>query len=237
MKTKLLIIALLICSATSAQALDFEASVGHTKYNSALDTLWATPGFESNIDKMHATSGEFAVNHNIWQSESGQYGLDLRGSYVYLGSVKTTAQSPNRNTNTVQGQWVGEDFLGARAGNPCDGACNNLATFNGTGHDMGVTLQLEPYVKYKGYRLGVNGGYFHHRVTWGVGVQNIWDGIENKNIVVESEGKWTAGKVLGVSVQKENLTIRAQYFMTPLTGGKYPQAWDKAFMLSIGFKF
>lgn len=226
-----------VLSSTIAHAVDFEASVGMSKFNSAMPGLWYTPGFENNLGKMESKGGEFAIVKNIWGSASGQYGLNLRGSYVYLGSIHTSAQSPNRNTRTVQGRWVGEDFIDARPGNPCDGTCNNLAEFNGSGHDMGLTLQLEPYVRYKGYKLGVNAGLYEHRTTWAVDVNNLWDGLENHDVTVESEAKWTAGKVIGVSVEKNNFIVRLQYFMTPLVGGKYPQPYDRVYMLSVGYKF
>lgn len=229
---------LLITSVASAVEIDVNVGVG--KFINSSPVLWQTMGFESDM-KMIAPSGEIGLTENLWESDSGKFGLNARQSFVYLGSVHTKGPTPSRHTKAKQGAFIGMDFLGGN-GECQDGPCTDMSAFDGSGHSKGITLQLEPYYTVNGYKIGINGGAYINRSTWSVNVKHLDDPNGTGGFVdvtVESQQqKWNVGKVLGVSVSKGDFTLRYQYFSIPAKGpDEYPAAWQGAHMLSIGYTF
>jgi hypothetical protein len=236
MKSPAFLFALLLTPLTT-MAVDYDANIGIAKYTGYVDGLWWDSAFSHHV-KPVATGIDIGVTENVWQK--GHWGIDLREGLIYLGQSHVTAQIPTRKTNTTSGKWVGPDFVGANPANPCSGACTNMSTFTGSGHELGGTLELMPYYITRGIKFSLIGGVFVHRTTFKEDVIGIdapsGNGFYNTSVATKTGLRF--GEIVGLSAQKGNIVIRYQYFKTPGNfAGDYPPPWHGIHLVTIGWRF
>lgn len=240
---KLFLIALAFCA--NAHAFDspkpeFDIDLGVTKFRSS-EGLWYVSTFEHEL-KLTSPSGSVGVTFNLIDGEN--YGLDIRGAFVYFGSAHTHALVPSFKTNVREGGFVGNDFKGA-VPDPCYGECTHMSTFTGTGSDRGVALTLEPYWRHAGAKYSFIIGPVYHKSTWNVDVLGLNASANDPdyNAHVEYKVGWRPGATIGVSYKKGNIVIRYQWFYLPPKRhdeqgiDTYPPAWTSLHMFSIGIRF
>jgi opacity protein-like surface antigen len=216
-----------------------EIGIGGSAYANGPDGLWYQDGFEHKLD-LTAPAVRAGLTGPLY--ERGNWGIDWHIDYVWLGTVHTNAEVPSAKTNTSQGKWVGADFIGANTSNPCNGPCTNLSDFIGSGHDMGVSMTLEPHYTYRGWTLGVEAGPYFHRSTWSEDVTDWYASATSApaNIHVAWRPVWSVGAVVGASVSYRNFGLSYQYYLNKQTGSAsnpYNPIWTGAHVLMATYRF
>jgi hypothetical protein len=227
---------LLLLPAVFSNAANFDANVGISRYMHADDGFWYLSMFDHSL-KLTAPAVDIGVSGNV--VDYGNSGLDWRVGAVYLGSAKSNAAIPSPFSNTKQGKFVGQDFIGAHPKTPCHGKCTKMSQFDGSGHEFGVTIAAQPYYKYNDYKISGIAGVFIHKSTWSENVKDLYNPDETKySTVVETDKKFRFGTVLGASVTKNDFVFKYQYlFMPPNNTGLYPPIWRGAHVVSVGYQF
>lgn len=226
----------------SAQAVEFDVGLGMSHFVDNVNGLWYVEPFDHSM-KMNSLSAELGVTENVWQQRN--FGLDLRQAYVYLGEIHTHAMVPTVMSNTRQGAFVGPDFKGAATSNPCYGTCTNMSTFDGAGHDQGLSLTAQPYYIYKDYKFSLIGGAFAHLDQWSENVSNLIGSVSGSpyNLHVENHQGISVGETAGFAIRKGNMTIKYQFYRTPFHAATpsgqdaMPPAWHAIHNVSINWSF
>jgi hypothetical protein len=190
--------------------------------------------------KLNAPAVDIGITENLWKSEKDRWGIDLREGLVYLGQTSINAKVPSHHTNTTSGHWVDPDFVGAKP-DPCSGTCNDLSTFDGSGHEIGATITLQPYWKSRDdIKISLIGGVFLHRTTFNEHVTHLdWSSTSPfYDTDVSTNTGIRFGSVWGVAAQKGHMVVKYQYFSTPGNlAGNYPPPWHGIHMVTIGWSF
>lgn len=209
-----------------AYAVDFEASIGAAKFHDLGNMTWYQEGLPH---QLHLTTPaiELGVTGDIVR------GLAWHLGYVYLGRVRTdavaTPDDANYNKETKS----------------CNGQCIAHSNFTGRGDSHGVKITLEPYVTYRGWRIGIEGGAYISKNRWAVTVYdwipNPGDGMGPRTIRVDDDSGWRASPVVGMSVGKGNWSIVYRHYWNkspgPGTTTMYPAIWSRTQTLSVRYRF
>jgi hypothetical protein len=215
---------------TSANAESFfqiEAGIGVSTYRTQGDNVWYQQGQPHTLG-LSAPVLALGLTGPIYSRES--WGIDWHANYVSLGHVSSdctcTPMDENYSTRTHSklNLYDVQD-----------------AQFVGNGNAQGVTLTLEPYFKYRGWRLGIEGGLFIYRPAWDIKVYN-WSprpGVAPTTIEAHTPRNLQLGKVIGVSVGRGNLSVAYQHYFLPtrFDSNHYPAIWKGADVLMMKYKF
>jgi hypothetical protein len=216
--------------ALSAHAQDwfqFEAGIGAAAYQRGPDGLWVQDGFEH---KLHLTAPAIEVGLTGDLYQATHWGLSWHADWAWLGTIKSQSLATPSDANynvTTKG---------------CNGPCWPLANYNGTGHDQGFMLTLEPHYDYAGWRFGVEAGPYIHRSSWAEDVTG-WVSSPTAtptNLHVRNRAQWRVGEVFGASVGYRNLTIAYQFFRnsTPVSSSDpYPPIWRSTHLLVMKYRY
>lgn len=215
--------------------IHFETGIGSTAYQRSAEGTWWQNGFRHELN-LTAPAFRTGLTGNIWQR--GSYGVDWHADYAWLGTVHTNAAIPTPKTNTTSGHWQGPDFVGYNTANPCSGPCDNMSEFNGSGHDMGIMLTLEPHYDVGAWRIGIEAGPYIHRATWTIDVSNWYDSVAGAfhALHVPSGPRWRVSWTAGISVSRGPFSVRYSYFANGSTGGN-PPGWSGAHTLMVMYRF
>lgn len=221
------------CAAAAAHAdsisdyVHIELGAGVSWYNKQGDNTWYQLGAEHSLG-LSAPVLSAGLTGPIYTRES--WGVDWHVNYVSLGHVSSQCECTPMDQNYSVPQHKILNLY----------AVEN-ANFVGNGNAQGVSLTLEPYVRYRDWRFGAEGGLFVYRPDWNETIYN-WapgPGVAQSTIEADTPHALQIGKVLGVSVGRGNLSIAYQHYFLPT---KYdathsPAIWKGADVLMVKYKF
>lgn len=165
----------------------------------------------------------------IWTAES--WGIDWHVDYVSLGHVtsKCNCTPIDANYDTATKRMIANPV-------PVPNA-----DFIGGGNAQGVALMLEPYVRYRGWRIGIEAGIFPYRPAWDETVYNwtIVPGVAPTTISAHTSHGVQLGRVVGVSIGRGPLSISYQHYWLPTryTDGQFQALWTGADVLIMTYRF
>jgi hypothetical protein len=222
--------AVIAASCVSAHAQDwfqYEAGIGASAYSKGPDGYWYQAGFAHNL-QLTAPAVEVGFTGDLYNG--GAWGVAYHADYAWLGAVHTDAQAVPLDAN----------YNLATKG--CNGACLPLARFQGSGHEAGFLLTLEPYYYVGKWRVGVEAGPFLHKTVWSEDVSNVTYSIDQQaapiSIHVASSDGWRVGAVIGASVSYDNFTLAYQHFFTKTTGANpAPAIWHSVDTLLLKYRY
>jgi len=222
------------CSAAAAHAdsitdyVHLELGAGVSRYATQGDNTWYQQGMQHNLG-LSAPVLMAGFTGPLYTRES--WGIDWHVDYVSLGHASSQCECTpvDENYSTQTHSLI----------NPMPVKVPN-ANFVGNGNAQGVALTVEPYVNYRGWRLGVEAGLFPYRPDWDVTVYN-WSnasGMPTSTIHANTPHAWQLGKVIGLSVGRGPLSVAYQHYVLPT---KYdadhsPAIWSGADVLVVKYR-
>jgi hypothetical protein len=230
MKTKMTALAAgmaLACTMHSAQAgtwFQFEAGAGMTYYT-LTDGKWFQEGALDDHVVSHAPALSIGLTGNV--IDRPRWGVDWHADLNYFGSISASCQCTvsdgdyNKVTKTVRAGAITESYYGS-------------------GHAAGISLMLEPYFKYQGWKLGAAAGVFGYRKTWTENVSG-WDGNfgdpQPVPVHLESAHGISFAPAIGADISRGRLTLSYRYYFTSRNEGNTPPLWDDVQTVEMKYRF
>lgn len=220
-------------AATQARAdsitdyVHLELGAGAAWYGTKGDGTWYQQGMPHSLG-LSAPALLAGFTGPLWQRES--WGIDWHVNYVYLGHVESdcVCTPMDQNYSPVTHQKL-------NLYNVQD------AQFVGNGNAQGIALTLEPYFRYRGWRVGVEAGLFPYRPSWDEMIYN-WapgPGIATSTITARTPHAVQIGKIVGISVGRGPLSISYQHYFLPtrFDDAHSPAIWKGADVLMVKYRF
>jgi hypothetical protein len=220
-------------SATTASAdsitdyVHLELGAGVSRYGTQGDNTWYQQGMPHQLG-LSAPVLSAGFTGPLYTRES--WGIDWHVNYVSLGHVSSdcTCTPMDQNYSTKTHQKLG-------LYNVPD------ANFVGNGNAQGISITVEPYFKYQGWRLGAEAGLYPYRPDWDVTVYN-WapgPGVPTSTIHADTPHAWQLGKVVGLSVGRGPLSLSYQHYWLPtrFDSAHSPAIWSGADVLMVKYRF
>lgn len=232
MKKYILAAAVGVALASTAHAdsitdyLHLEAAIGGSAYSKGVDGYWIQEAFPHKL-QLTAPAVEVGITGDLYTS--AKWGVSYHVDYAWLGTVHTDAEAvpldANYNTQTKT----------------CNGPCLPLARYQGSGHEAGFILSLEPYYRVGKWRLGVEAGPFVHKTVWTEDVSNIvynnWQPAPISLRYASSDG-WRMGAVVGASASYNNFSLVYQhFFVRPTSNNAGPAIWHSVDSLLVRYRY
>lgn len=204
----------------------FELGAGMTQYRTIGDGVWYQEAQPHTLN-LRAPMVTAGLTGPIYTRE--KWGIDWHADYVNLGHTSSecmcTPMDENYNAASHQ-RLYNFDVPDVR--------------FSGNGNAQGVALTVEPYVNYRDWRFGVEGGLFLHRAAFDVKVYDwMVEGSRAagpQTIEVGTSHKINRGAVAGVSVGRGNWRVSYKHYWMPVHS-EYPPLWKSADVLELKYVF
>lgn len=217
MRTRLA--AVLAVTSCNAMAVDLEIGAGVARYTTRGDMMWYQEGFPHKLD-LNAPTLEIGLHGNAYQH--GQWGLDWRTSYVYVGNVHSDAMA------------VSDDNY-SRHTKSCIGPCKRADRFVTNGHMSGIRLTIEPTYTYNGWKFGVEGGVYVYRPTFHA---SIYDGDGGP-------GQWHSNykppiqvaPVVGLEVSRGPFSLAYMHYFSRTLRDPYYAIWKATDTVTLRYRF
>lgn len=202
----------------------FEAGIGAADYLTT-DGKWYQEGAQGNRVTSHAPAVSIGVMGNVF--EQSRWGIDWHADLNYFGSVSAQCQCTisdddyNTSTHQVRPGAVTESYYGS-------------------GHAVGVSLMLEPYVTYSGWKFGAAGGVLGYRKTWTESVSGWPGNFGNPQPVpvhLESSHGISFAPAVGADILYKRFTLSYRYYFTSRNEGAVPPLWDDIQTLMLQYRF
>lgn len=220
------------CSATAhadsiSDYVHFEIGAGISKYNAQGDNVWYQQGMPHSLG-LSAPVLSAGFTGPVYTRE--KWGVDWHADYVSLGHVSSDCDCTPMDQNYSTATHKKLNLY-----NVPD------AQFVGNGNAQGVALTLEPYFRYSGWRIGVEGGVFIYRPAWDVTVYD-WSpgpGVAPSTISAHTPRSLQTGKVAGISIGRGNFTVAYQHYWLPtrFDDAHSPAIWSGADALLVKYRF
>ena len=229
MKTLIFIISLFYYNVCNAQV---EIDLGRSLYVNGHDDWWYQQALPHHWD-YRATTFEIGYHENILSS--GNFNLSYGASWNYLGMMHMQSYAvQDSDYDTVQ--------------HKCIITCDHQSDFFGSGHDQGFSLTIEPSYKIGSLNVGLIAGAYLHKNYFAENIKQFGGNdapvITNVTVNARDAFPWTLGDVFGVSVKKDNIVFKYQYFINPdhfahvnVSNQDFPAAWHGTHIISIGLDF
>lgn len=213
-------------AAHSESWFQLEAGIGGSAYSRGADGYWLQEAFPHKL-QLTAPAVEVGITGDLYTARS--WGISYHIGYAWLGTVHTDAEAvPLDSDYSVRTKT-------------CNAPCLPLARYQGSGHEAGFILSLEPYYRVGNWRLGVEAGPFIHKTVWTEDVSNIvYDNSQSSPISLRytSSDGWRVGMVVGASVSYKDFSIAYQHFLVRPTGNNPgPAIWHSVDMLAARYRF
>ncbi|MFX1675220.1 hypothetical protein PWR63_23720 [Paraburkholderia sp. A2WS-5] len=215
--------------------IHLELGAGVSWYSKQPDGTWYQQGMPHSLG-MSAPVLMGGFTGPIWQRES--WGIDWHVDYVYLAhaSAECYCTSVDANYNTQAHQRV------------YTYPYQNLqpAKMVGNGNAQGISITIEPYYRYNGFRFGVEGGLFPYRPSWTEQVYNTQDNIMPNgqpvaphNLTMETPHGIQLGEVVGVSIGRGPWSISYRHYFLPtrFDSQHSPSLLTGADVLTVRYRF
>lgn len=220
------------CAAVAAHAdsitdyVHLELGAGVTWYKPLGNGTWIQYGMKENLD-LRAPMWTVGFTGPIYTRE--KWGVDWHVDYVNLGHVSSDCWCTQYDRDY--------DLKNRRAVSPNV----PLAEFVGSGYAQGIALTLEPYYRYRGFRIGVEAGLFIYRPTWDETEIGYQDTPESAPISVSVHTSHAAlyGKVIGVSIGRGPFRVAYKHYVLPtkFDDHHYPALWHGADVIEAKYVF
>jgi len=221
----------LACAARADDITDYvhlELGAGVSRYETQGDGTWYQEGMQHDLG-LSAPVLLGGLTGPLYTRES--WGIDWHIDYVSLGHVSSqcecTPVDANYNTQTH-----------SLIANPVPVP---NADFVGNGNAQGVALTIEPYLRYRGWRVGVEGGLFPYRPNWNEVISNWSPGPGNKTgtITAETPHAWEIGEVMGLSVGHGPFSVAYQHYFLPTRFDTHhsPAIWKGADVILLKYRY
>lgn len=225
----------LSCAAAAAHAdsisdyVQLELGAGASLYQKQADNTWYQQGMSHDLG-LSAPVLLAGFTGPLYSRES--WGIDWHVNYVSLGHVSSQCEC-----TPVDADYSTQTHALI---SPTPVSVPN-ANFVGNGNAQGVALTLEPYFKYRGWRLGAEAGLFPYRPDWDVTVYN-WSnspGMPTRTISVSTPHGIQIGKVVGVSVGRGPFSVAYQHYFLPTRydSTHSPAIWKGADVVEVRYRF
>jgi hypothetical protein len=218
---------LLLMAPLAAHALSFEAGVSSTNYGTQGDGTWYQQGMPHVLNtKTYGFSA--GITGSLWAR--GAYGVDWHVDFVSLGHVSSTCDCTpiDSNYNTQTHSLVANPVPVANA------------QFVGNGQAQGVALTVEPWIRYRGRRFGIEAGLFPYRPSWDETIYNwqVQPGV-SQTLHVSTPHGLQLGQVVGINVGQGNLTVGLKHYWLPtrFDSTHSPALWKGATVVEVKYKF
>ena len=209
--------------------LNFEIGAGVSKYSLLGDGIWIQQGMEHSLG-LSAPVLSAGFTGSIWQRDS--WGIDWHVDYVYLGHVSSQCECTPVDANYNLSSHTIKSPMPVPVPN---------ANFVGNGNAQGVALTLEPYLRYHGWRIGLEGGLFPYRPAWDVSVYGWSDtpGLPTKTVQAHTPRGIRIGSLVGLSVGRGPLSVSLQYYFLPTRSDDAhpPAIWKGATVVQMRYRF
>jgi hypothetical protein len=223
------------CSAAAAHAdsiteyVHLELGAGVSRYGTQGDNTWYQQGMQHQLG-LSAPVLSAGLTGPLYTRE--KWGVDWHVDYVSLGHVSSQCECTpvDANYSTQTHALI----------NPMPVNVQN-ANFVGNGNAQGVSITIEPYFRYRGWRIGAEAGLFPYRPDWDVSVYN-WSatpGAATQTVHAHTPNGLQLGKVVGVSVGRGPLSLSYQHFILPTKydSAHSPAIWSGADVLMVKYRF
>lgn len=218
---------LLLMAPLAAHAVSFEAGVSATNYGLQGDGTWYQQGMPHVLN-----TKSFGLSLGVTGSLyiRGNWGVDYHIDYANLGHVSSSCTCTPIDSNY-------DTHAHGIVSNPVPVA---NATFVGNGNAQGVAFTLEPWVKYRGWRFGIEGGLFPYRPAWDEVIYN-WQGDLGpaRTITASTPHALQLGYVVGVNVGRGNMTVGLKHYFLPtrFDSQHSPAIWKGATVVELKYRF
>ncbi|MEX3914902.1 hypothetical protein AB4Y43_01460 [Paraburkholderia sp. BR10872] len=215
---------LAIQNASAQSFFEIEAGAGATYYT-LTEGKWFQDGALDNHVVSHAPALMIGLTGNV--IDRANWGVDWHADLNYFGGVSASCQCTisdadyNPSTHQVRKGATTESYYGS-------------------GHAMGVSLMLEPYLKYGGWKFGAAAGVLGYRKTW---VENVsgWAGNFGDPrpvpVHLESAHGISFAPAVGLDVSYERFTFSYRYYFTSRNEGNTPPLWDDVQTMMVTYRF
>jgi hypothetical protein len=218
----------LACSSANAESFfQIEAGISSANYATQGDGTWYQQGLP-HVLNIH-TYG-FSAGFTGALYDRGTWGVDWHVDYVNLGHISSSCDCTpiDSNYNTQTHQLVSDPI-------PVQNA-----QFIGNGNAQGVAFTLEPWMKYRGWRFGLEAGLFPYRPAWNETIYN-WQGDLGapRTIHANTPHALQLGEVAGVNVGRGNFTLGLKHYWLPtkFDNSHYPAIWKGAWVVEGKYRF
>ncbi len=214
------IIVLAIRLSAHAAQLEIGAGIAHAQTNG--NGTWYQEGFPHTLQLTQpavelGVTGRF-TQHMAWHVDAVSLGRYASNSEDVLPDANYSPTSPTH----------------------CNGPCNPLANFIGSGRVYGVQALLSRYTG-GAWRFGVEGGPFLYHETWRMDVPN-WYASDGTHYDIQTYGsQWTLGAVVGATVQHGAWTLALRHYADSkgFSGhvGNWPPLWSGQTVAVLSYRF
>jgi len=215
MKPLLLLLALPV--AAHASWFEYEAGAGLTSYETE-DGRWYQ---QLQPHSLSTVSQEYSVGITGAVVSRGAWGIDWHADYVNLGRASSSCQCDTSDS----------DYAAHNT--------RHTALFTGSGRAQGVSLTVEPYRWYRGWRYGFEAGAYVYRSTWSEQVQG-WtvSDAPPRNLSLSAKG-WHVAPVIGMSISKDSWSVNYRHYFMRFnsTRQNVPPLWNDADVIEIKRRF
>lgn len=205
----------------AAHAWQFEAGVGANRYTTRGDGTWYQTGSPGNSVKLDFPAFKAGVSVGLYEGQ--RFGLRAHVDYVNLGHLASRCQCTedanyNMKTHTVVDSSV------------------PTANLSGSGGAQGIALTLEPYLVYRDWQIGIEGGLFPYRPSWSVSA--LWH-LDGSTHTYDTPHSVQWGKVVGVNVSYKNFGVSLQHYWLPTrySDQNAPAMFSGANVLMLTYRF
>jgi hypothetical protein len=207
--------------------LQLEMAIGGTRYAAQGDNVWYQQGMPHAL-RLNAPMWSLGLTGPIYRTAS--WGVDWHVDYVNLGNASSDCTCTPVDANY--------DVANHRKLNLYDAPD---AHYHGNGRAQGIALTLEPYVLYRGWRVGVEGGLFPYRPAWEEDVTGwSWTAaapVQNVHLGTPHAVQW--GKVVGASIGRGPFRVAYKHYFLPtrFTDAAPPAIWRGADVLELKYVY
>ena len=216
-------IVLAIRISAHAASLEVGAGIAHAQTNG--NGTWYQDGFQHTLRlnqpvALIGLTGRF-TEHMDWHLDA-----------VSLGRYSSDSQDvlPDANYSPVSATH-------------CNGPCNPLAHYMGTGRVWGIQALLARHTS-GSWQIGVEGGPFLYHETWALSVPNWYEPIApyatHYNIETRQQ-RWATGVALGVTLAHGPWMAAISYYSDgagfPGHVGPWPPLWSSQVAATLSYQF
>jgi hypothetical protein len=221
----------LACTARADDITDYvhlELGAGISRYETQGDGTWYQEGMQHDLG-LSAPVLLGGFTGSLYTRESR--GIDWHIDYVSLGHVSSQCECTpiDANYNTTTHSLIANPV-------PVPNA-----NFVGNGSAQGIALTIEPYVRYRGWRVGAEAGLFPYRPYWDV-VATGWvvqPGNAPQTVYADTPHGIQLGKVVGLSVGRGAFSVAYQHYILPTRFDTQhsPAIWKGADVILLKYRY
>ncbi|WWQ12958.1 hypothetical protein PQ43W_12 [Ralstonia phage PQ43W] len=216
----------LLAFAASAHAYEFEIGAGQGQFQTRGDGIWYQEGAPHYALGLHDNAFSIGARQELYRQ--GDFGVRVRAEYVFLGRIAAdcTCTPMDQNYDAANKRIVQNFDV-------------PLARFVGRGDAQGIALTIEPYVEYRGWHFGVEGGLFPYRPNFTETIYGWqgYPGMAPHDISVGSGHAPQLGSVVGVRIERGDFAVSLRHYWLPMRDSSYPPIYRATNVVMLTYRF